>query len=55
MKTASRIPLAAVHALWCKMPRYGAERRGAPKMALTRVAAEPIQERGAIGSIWGRR
>jgi pyruvate ferredoxin oxidoreductase gamma subunit len=31
-------------------PVYGAERRGAPMSAFTRLAREPIRERGAIAS-----
>lgn len=51
MKTASRIlGSAAFHAgrEVQDSPVYGAERRGAPMMAFTRIASEPILERGAI-------
>ncbi len=51
MKTASRIlGSAAFHAgrEVQDSPVYGAERRGAPMMAFTRIATEPILERGAI-------
>jgi 2-oxoacid:acceptor oxidoreductase gamma subunit (pyruvate/2-ketoisovalerate family) len=51
MKTASRIlGSAAFHAGYVVQdaPVYGAERRGAPMMAFTRIAAEPIRERGVI-------
>jgi pyruvate ferredoxin oxidoreductase gamma subunit len=51
MKTASRIlGSAAFHAGYevQDAPVYGAERRGAPMLAFTRIAAEPIRERGAI-------
>jgi pyruvate ferredoxin oxidoreductase gamma subunit len=51
MKTASRIVgSAAFHAGFVVQdsPIYGAERRGAPMAAFTRVAREPIRERGAI-------
>lgn len=51
MKTASRIlGSAAFHAgrEVQDSPVYGAERRGAPMMAFTRIASEPIFERGAI-------
>lgn len=51
MKTASR-PLgsAAFHAGFVvqNAPVYGAERRGAPMAAFTRIAQTPILERGAI-------
>jgi pyruvate ferredoxin oxidoreductase gamma subunit len=51
MKTASRIlGSAAFHAGWIVQdaPVYGAERRGAPMAAFTRIAHTPILERGAI-------
>jgi pyruvate ferredoxin oxidoreductase gamma subunit len=51
MKTASRIlGSAAFHAGFevQDSPVYGAERRGAPMMAFTRIASDPILERGAI-------
>ena len=51
MKTASRIlGSAAFHAglVVQDSPVYGAERRGAPMAAFTRIAREPILERGAI-------
>ena len=51
MKTASRIlGSAAFHAGLAVQdsPVYGAERRGAPMAAFTRIAREPIHERGAI-------
>lgn len=51
MKTASRIVgSAAFHAGYEAQdsPTYGAERRGAPMAAYTRVSNEPILERGAI-------
>jgi pyruvate ferredoxin oxidoreductase gamma subunit len=51
MKTASRIVgSAAFHAGFVVQdsPIYGAERRGAPMAAFTRLAREPIRERGAI-------
>lgn len=51
MKTASRIlGSAAFHAGFVVQdsPLYGAERRGAPMSAFTRMAREPIHERGAI-------
>jgi pyruvate ferredoxin oxidoreductase gamma subunit len=51
MKTASRIlGSAAFHAGYVVQdaPVYGAERRGAPMAAFTRIATEPIRERGAI-------
>ena len=51
MKTASRIlGSAAFHAglMVQDSPVYGAERRGAPMMAFTRIAHEPIRERGMI-------
>jgi pyruvate ferredoxin oxidoreductase gamma subunit len=51
MKTASRIlGSAAFHAglIVQDSPVYGAERRGAPVAAFTRIAREPIHERGAI-------
>src|SRR5215471_18400461 len=51
MKTASRIlGSAAFHAGWIVQdaPVYGAERRGAPMAAFTRIACTPIFERGAI-------
>jgi pyruvate ferredoxin oxidoreductase gamma subunit len=51
MKTASRIVGSA--SFWERRyaqdtPVYGAERRGAPMVALTRIADEPILERGLI-------
>jgi pyruvate ferredoxin oxidoreductase gamma subunit len=51
MKTASRIlGSAAFHAGYVVQdsPVYGAERRGAPMAAFTRIATESIRERGAI-------
>ncbi|NOT53711.1 MAG: 4Fe-4S binding protein [Deltaproteobacteria bacterium] len=51
MKTASRIlGSAAFHAglVVQDSPIYGAERRGAPMSAMTRIAREPIRERGMI-------
>lgn len=51
MKTASRVlGSAAFHAGYVVQdsPVYGAERRGAPMTAFTRIASEPIRERGAI-------
>jgi pyruvate ferredoxin oxidoreductase gamma subunit len=51
MKTASRIlGSAAFHAGFVVQdsPVYGAERRGAPMAAFTRIAREPIRERGVI-------
>lgn len=51
MKTASRIlGSAGFHAGFVVQdsPVYGAERRGAPMSAFTRLAREPIRERGAI-------
>lgn len=51
MKTASRIlGSAAFHANFVTQdsPTYGAERRGAPMIAFTRIAEAPIRERGAI-------
>jgi pyruvate ferredoxin oxidoreductase gamma subunit len=53
MKTASRIlGSAAFRAGFVVQdsPVYGAERRGAPVVAFTRIATTPIQERGAIAS-----
>lgn len=53
MKTASRIlGSAGFHAGWIVQdsPVYGAERRGAPMSAFTRLAREPIRERGAVTS-----
>ncbi len=53
MKTASRIVgSAAFQEGWVVQdsPIYGAERRGAPIAAFTRLAHEPILERGAITS-----
>jgi pyruvate ferredoxin oxidoreductase gamma subunit len=53
MKTASRIVGTAAFSegLYAQdSPIYGAERRGAPMMAFTRIADEPILERGLIGS-----
>jgi len=51
MKTASRIlGSAAFHAGFViqDSPVYGAERRGAPMAAFTRISRAPIRERGAI-------
>src|SRR5215471_19947203 len=51
MKTANRIlGAAALHAglVVQDAPVYGAERRGAPMTAFTRIAHTPILERGAI-------
>lgn len=51
MKTASRIlGSAAFHAGFMVQdsPIYGAERRGAPMAAFTRIGREPILERGVI-------
>jgi len=51
MKTASRIlGSAAFQASFVVQdsPVYGAERRGAPMVAFTRIAHEPIRERGMI-------
>lgn len=51
MKTASRIlGSAAFHAGFCVQdsPVYGAERRGAPMAAFTRIDRAQIRERGAI-------
>jgi len=51
MKTASRIlGSAAFHARFevQDSPTYGAERRGAPMAAFTRISREPILERGAM-------
>jgi len=51
MKTASRIVGAAAFRAGFVVqdsPIYGAERRGAPMAAFTRIAREPIRERGAI-------
>lgn len=53
MKTASRmLGSAGFHAGWIVQdsPVYGAERRGAPMSAFTRLAREPIRERGVITS-----
>ena len=53
MKTASRIlGSAAFQAGWIVQdsPIYGAERRGAPIAAFTRIANAPILERGAIAT-----
>ena len=53
MKTASRIlGSAAFQAGWVVQdsPVYGAERRGAPMAAFTRIARDPILERGAIAA-----
>ena len=53
MKTASRIlGSAAFQAGWIVQdsPVYGAERRGAPIAAFTRMAHDPILERGAIAA-----
>jgi pyruvate ferredoxin oxidoreductase gamma subunit len=53
MKTASRIVGSAAYRE-CHYaqdsPIYGAERRGAPMVALTRIADEPILERGVIAA-----
>lgn len=51
MKTASRIVGAAALLdgfIAQDCPIYGAERRGAPMVAFTRVSREPIHERGVI-------
>jgi len=51
MKTASRIVGSAAFAAGFVVqdaPVYGAERRGAPMAAFTRIARQPILERGAI-------
>lgn len=51
MKTASRILGSAAFQAGLMVqdsPLYGAERRGAPMMAFTRIATEPIFERGII-------
>lgn len=51
MKTASRIVGSAAFEVGYAVqdsPVYGAERRGAPLAAFTRIADEPILERGAI-------
>lgn len=51
MKTASRVlGSAAFHTGFIVQdsPIYGAERRGAPMVAFTRIAHEPIRERGAV-------
>lgn len=51
-KTASRIlGTAAFLEGYCAQdsPIYGAERRGAPVAAFTRIAREPIRQRGLIG------
>ena len=51
MKTASRILGSAAFQggfVVQDSPVYGAERRGAPMMAFTRIAHEPIRERGMI-------
>jgi pyruvate ferredoxin oxidoreductase gamma subunit len=53
MKTASRLVGSA--SFWAGQyaqdaPIYGAERRGAPMVAFTRIAEEPILERGVIAS-----
>jgi pyruvate ferredoxin oxidoreductase gamma subunit len=53
MKTANRmLGSAGFHAGFIVQdsPVYGAERRGAPMSAFTRLAREPIRERGAIAS-----
>lgn len=53
MKTASRIlGSAAFQDGWVVQdsPVYGAERRGAPMAAFTRIARDPILERGAIAA-----
>src|SRR5574340_1009474 len=50
-KTASRILGTAAFLsgyLAQDSPTYGAERRGAPVAAFTRIAEEPIRERGFI-------
>lgn len=52
-KTASRILGSAAFAAGFTAqdsPLYGAERRGAPVSAFTRIAKEPIRERGLIAS-----
>lgn len=51
MKTASRILGSAAFAAGLEAqdsPTYGAERRGAPMAAFTRISREPILERGAV-------
>ncbi|ODS30552.1 MAG: 2-ketoisovalerate ferredoxin reductase subunit gamma/delta [Candidatus Scalindua rubra] len=51
MKTASRIVSTAsfLEGFFVQdCPVYGAERRGAPIMAFTRLSKEPILERGII-------
>src|SRR3989338_7622960 len=51
MKTASRIvgTAAFLDGLYVQdFPLYGAERRGAPIAAFTRISKEPILERGVI-------
>ena len=51
MKTASRIVGSAAFEVGYAVqdsPVYGAERRGAPLVAFTRIADDPILERGAI-------
>ena len=53
MKTASRIVSTAAfrEGLYAQdSPMYGAERRGAPVAAFTRIADTPILERGAIAA-----
>jgi pyruvate ferredoxin oxidoreductase gamma subunit len=53
MKTASRMLGSAgfqAGFIVQDSPVYGAERRGAPMSAFTRLAREPIRERGAIAS-----
>jgi pyruvate ferredoxin oxidoreductase gamma subunit len=53
MKTASRMLGSAgfqAGFIVQDAPVYGAERRGAPMSAFTRLAREPIRERGAIAS-----
>ncbi|MBI3245471.1 MAG: 2-oxoacid:acceptor oxidoreductase family protein [Deltaproteobacteria bacterium] len=53
MKTASRIlGSAGFHAGFVVQdsPVYGAERRGAPMSAFTRLAREPIRERGTVAT-----
>jgi pyruvate ferredoxin oxidoreductase gamma subunit len=53
VKTASRIVGTAAFAAGCQTqdsPIYGAERRGAPVTAFTRINGRPIRERGVIQS-----
>ena len=59
MKTANRILGAGALHAGCVVqdaPVYGAERRGAPMAAFTRIAHAPILERGAImtDAFWWR-